>query len=298
MRRLICLVALVITSCSWAIPVRAQTAADPPRARFEVLGGITSVAPRMTGSIETSFVPRVVGQAPAGAAGQTLLLDGGSAAGVEVGFNCLVSRSAGLQVLVGYDRLPLGGRNGPYSGRLDYTASQPPKYVPQSYTARWSSAWPDTSGTLRQLTLAVNAMARWAAGRRLAGSVSAGLAVFDVRGSAQSLGYTSSYFGGHAVLFGNEYKLAFALERARSMGFDVGGALEVRLAGRARIVADLRYFDGADLTPAVAVRETVNADEIYVQTVTLDDIQRDLQPPAPRLSPARVRLLIGLAIAL
>lgn len=224
-----------------------------------------------------------------------LRLDGANTVGVEGGGNLLPGRSLGVQVLVGYDRFDLGGRDDPYAMRLDYTSMQPPDYVPRQFTVQQSIAWPDTTGTVQQWTLAINGVARWTRGRRWAGTLSAGLAYFNVRGTARSLGYSEAFLGGHSVLFLDNYKMSFDLAPAGSVGFDAGGSVDLLLAGRLSLTADARYFTGADLAPAVIVRDIVNPDEVLRASAS-DQIQRNLHPPAPSLSLARMRVMIGVKV--
>jgi hypothetical protein len=290
--------ALILCSCLGASPVAAQPATPAASAgRVEVWFGPAIVAPRMSGQIATSFVPPLSGQTTTGEAGQVLRLDGGNTVGIEGGANVFAGRSIGMQVLVGYDRFDLDGRNDPYAMRLDYTSMQPPDYVPRQFTVQQSLAWPDTTGTVQQWTLAINGVARWTRGRRWAGSVSAGLAYFNVRGTARSLGYSEAFLGGHSVLFLSQYKMSFDLAPAGSVGFDAGGPVDLRLAGRLSLTADARYFAGANLEPPVIVRDIVNPDEVLRPSAS-DQIQRNLPPPAPSLSPARMRVMMGVKIRL
>lgn len=290
--------ALILCSCPGAFPVAAQPATPAASAgRVEVWFGPTIVAPRMSGQIATSFVPPLSGQTTTGEAGQVLRLDGGSTVGFEGGANIFAGRSIGVQVLVAYDRFDLGGLNDPYAMRLDYTSMQPPDYVPRQFTVQQSLAWPDTTGTVQQWTLAINGVARWTRGRRWAGSVSAGLAYFNVRGTGRSLGYSEAFLGGHSVLFLNDYKMSFDLDPAASVGFNAGGSVDVLLAGRLSLLADARYFTGADLVPAVSVRDILNPDEVLRPSAS-DQIQRNLHPPAPSLSAARLRVMIGVKVRL
>ncbi len=274
-----------------------QTPAAPPGPDrpFEAWVGLTAVGPRAAGSITTSFVPPLDSGTPTGAAGQTLWLDGRTTVGFEAGANYFLTRRVGVQLLFGYDRFDLGGQNGPYSVLLNYSAVLPPNTVPQSLTYQESLAWPDTAGQLRQLTLAFNGVARWALGERLTGSLSGGLSVFDVRGDAQSLGYTAGRVGGHGALFLDDYQVSFSLGPDHSLGFDLGGAVDLALTSRVSLVADVRYFNGGSLTPAVVVTGIANPSQVITQR-SPSSIQQVLNPPPPSLSAARSRILIGVKI--
>lgn len=299
-----CFASCLLLTCG----VAAAQSPPPPAERLELWGGLTLVSPRVDSALTTSYVPLIERNAaplPGSTAGQTVALTSSNTRGVEGGVNYFVSDHVGVQVFLDHDRFDLSGANGNYQVHLNYTAAPPPDYVsrPYSYSrtdapcdsSDVSGCVPSTSGRLRQTTLALNVVARWPLGRRIKGELSGGLSYFDIRGDAQALRYTVFEMGGHSTLFSQEYELEYSVGPAHTFGLNAGGTIDIDLGLGVSIVADARYFNGAELAAPVTVTRVLNTDEIvFLQDA--ETVQQTLQPPDVKINPVRARLMVGLKL--
>lgn len=295
-----CLGGCLLSTCSLAT---AQ-----PLGKLEVWGGVTVAAPWVDSALTTSYVPRIDRYSPpleGSQAGQTVRLTSGNAVGFEVGANLFFGQHVGVQVLVDRDRFDLTATGGDYEVLLNYTAMQPPDYLPRLYSFSRSYLTCDrspvdgcvrpTSGSLRRITLGFDLVGRWPLGKHVRGGLAAGVSYFDRRGEGQPLRYTLFGMGGHSTLFSGEYQLAYSIGPAHGFGFNAGGNIDIDLRGGVSLAADVRYFGGPDLSAPVVVTDVLNKNSL-ASPQEAAAVQEVLQPPAVRLSPATLRIMVGLKV--
>jgi hypothetical protein len=274
-----------------------QTTADAsPPMRFELWGGVSRASAAPVGELVSSYSPPLLFTSDfVSRSGQVLALDARRAIAFEAGVNRFVTSHLGIQILVNRASMELGGANGPYSLELTYVSRQPPDSQPQTFTIRQSNPWPDTSGSLTQLTIAVNPVARLGRPDKLNATVSGGLSYYRLNGTAQPLGYTAFRLGGHSVLFSDEYHLAVSLEPTNVIGFNAGGDVNLPLGRHVAIVVGYRYLGGPATDVSVRLSTIVNADQVTNQETTTNIAQR-LAPGPVRMSVSGSRLLFGVKV--
>ena len=275
----------------------AQTIADASLPmRVELWGGLSTVLAAPVGDLVSSYSPPLLFTSDfMSRSGQTLALEAGRDFGFEAGVNLFPTTHLGLQVLVNRATMDLSGSNGPYALALTYVSRQPPDSQAQTFTLQESIPWPDTSGSLTQLTIAVNPVARLGRPDKLNATVSGGLSYYRLSGTVQPLGYTSFRLGGHSVLFSDEYHLAVSLEPTNVVGFNAGGEVSLPLGTHAAIVAGYRYFGGPTTDVPVRLSTIVNADQVTNQETTANIAVRLVPGPA-RIAVSGSRLLFGVKL--
>jgi hypothetical protein len=186
----------------------------------------------------------------------------------------------------------LSGTNTAYTYSLQYVSRQPPDNVAQIVNVNRSIAWPDTSGSLTQLTIAFNAVIRIGRPDRLSAALSGGPTYYRLKGAVQPLGFTAFQLGGHSVLFQDDYRLAVSLGPSQSPGFDAGGEVRVPAGRRAAIVAGYRFFGGPQADVAASSTTILNADELTFQQSLVDVASRLALAPM-QISISGSRVFIG-----
>jgi hypothetical protein len=294
--RLLCLACSAGTLCVGPLHAQSPPASgSPPAGQVEVWGGFHTEFGGGSGEIESRYAPQVAFAPGAeSSAGQTLALDAGTGLGVEVGANLFPARSLGLQVFVSGTGADIAGVNSPYTVQLRYVSRPPPDYQAVPVDLSQSVAWPDTTGTLRQLTVGVGPVARW---RRPPLTVVAGggLAWTRVSGEAESLGFTTYRLGGHSVLFADEFRLRLAFEPAWTVGGYLGGTLGVDLGRHLAITAGLRMLIAGD-AEAVARIDTVSSSTGAATAPSPREVEAIMALDPVTLSPRRVALTIGFSL--
>ena len=254
------------------------------------------VVPSLDTGYAHSFTPRVEFEpASNGVAGHTLGLAGANGYGLRGTVGIALGRRLGLELLVVQARHDAGGSSTPYAYRFDYTARQPPSNEPRTFTHESEQPWPDASARVRQIVFGLSLRSRFPIGRSATLGLSAGPTLHRVSGEMESLAWTHFYFGGHAVLFEDTFRLGADLPDAWKPGFGLGGELDVRLGGRWSLVVDARYFlaGEAEVQPKLAI--VLNADEV-LQSLPLEEIATQL-PLAPlRLDPSFFAASAGLRL--
>jgi len=296
---------VVITAFAlFASPSRAEsTGGTPPvdasphesgRWTVDFRVGVGFDVTSLSGVMVSSYTPTLqFSESGTGIAGQTLALDSGSAPALTLGIDLWPSRRAGIQLLVDWTSADIGGSSSPYSIRLEYEARQPPDYEPRQYVVERTTPWPDPSGELQRLTLALNGLTRWDASRHVAVTLSGGVTSTRLTGDLDSLGFTSFRLGGHSVLFSEEHRVGMELDPVWVTGFDLGATIEYALSGRVALVAGYLYLGGSDARVPVHVRDVLNPDEILVP-MSVSDIEAALKPGTVRIESARSRVYAGI----
>jgi hypothetical protein len=290
-----CLVAFTLAGFT-GLAVAQTTEGISESGRLELWGGFNRVVTGPTGKLVSSYSPPLLFASDfTSRGGQTLTLDGGPGVGFEGGVNFFAAPHLGVQVLVNRASMDLAGANGPYALQLTYVSRQPPFLEPQTFTLQESIPWPDTSGSLTHLTIAVNPVARLGRPDGVNATVSGGFSYYRLSGTAQPLGYTTFLLGGHSVLFPNEYHLAVSLEPANAVGFNAGGELNIPLGRHAAVVIGYRYLGGAATDVPVRLSAIVNADQVTNQETTASIAER-LAPAPARMGVSASRLLFGVKV--
>lgn len=283
-------IALICTTLLCAAEAQSQT--------LEVWGGLPIIDARVESSFATTYTPVLnFSTGTTGQAGQRVDFTGERPVGFEAGLGLFLSPHAGVQLLVAYDRADLVGSLGDYSLRLDYTARQPPDYVSRPYS--YSRTFPGgeaMTGRLKQLTISVNGVGRWALASHVVGSLSGGLSYVRASGEGEPLDYTVFQLGGHSVLFYDAYKLTYSLDKADGIGFNLGGGIEIGLAPWLALVGDARYFATPELELPLTVTGLREDSEVYLSTQDVPTIQKTLNPAPVKVNTARTRLLVALKV--
>lgn len=273
-----------------AIAARAQD-----RTTIEAWGGFSGAIAGPSGTIVSAYTPPLIfGSDSTGSAGQTLAIDAGRGPGWQVGVNLFPSRHVGVQLIVDRASMDVSGANGPYAVTLTYTSRQPPDYVPRVFTTSASTPWPQTTGSLQQLAVAFNLVARTDPRRRVIASVSGGGSYYRLTGTVQPLGYTEFHLGGHSTLFSEDFRLAVSPE-GHVFGFNAGADVSVAIARHAAVVAGIRFLGGPAADVPVRIAAIANADQI-VFSQTIENISKQMALPGARLSVAAARTLVGLKL--
>ena len=285
-----------LTFVAALVCARTVLAAEP-LGRFEPWIAVTGSLTPPSGSLTTAFSPLLQGGgiSQPGRGGQTLTLDATRGPGFEGGLAFFPSQHLGLHALGSYSSSDLGGLNTPYEVHLVYSSRPPPSNELREFSYDRSVDWPETVGALKRLTLAVGPVARYR-GRRLSGSVSAGLAYHRLHGQGESLGFTAFRLGGHSTLIETESHLAFALQGASAMGWHLGAQADLALSRRAAVLLGLRYLGGGDIEVPVRLSRIVN-EEGLIFAEPLADIQAALRPSPARISPGAFQVVLGLALS-
>jgi hypothetical protein len=264
--------------------------------RVELWGGVSTVIVAPAGALVSAYSPPLLFTSEfTSHGGQALTLDARRGLGFAAGVNVFPTTHFGVQVLTDRASTHLTGTNGPYAIDLTYISRQPPTSEPQTFTLQYSIPWPDTSGSLTQLAIAVNSVARVGPADRLNATISGGLSYYRLSGTAQPLGYTTFRLGGHSVLFSDEYHLAISIEPTAVLGFNAGGEINVPLGRHGAVVIGYRYLGGPTKDVPVRVSSILNADQVANEE-TAANVEARLAPAPARVGVSGSRLLIGLKV--
>jgi len=275
----------------------AQTSNGAPPIRAEWWGALSGSVSGPSGTLVSSYSPPLLfdGDLTSDAA-QTLTANaGGLSVGVMAGMNVFPSRRVGLQVLFERVSYNLSGSNGPYDVNLHYVSRLPPNNEPQPVDIHQSVPWPDTSGSLTQMVVAVNAVARIEGSDRISVDIAGGPAIYRFTGDLQPIAYTGFNLGGHSVLFENTYRLGGSIEPSYAIGFNAGASVDVAVGAHAAITFGYRYFGGSDVDVSVRLTTILNPEEIGIQQSVVDIASR-LSLGAMRTSPSSSRFIVGVKI--
>lgn len=272
---------LVVVSalCTFvAAPAVAHAQQSSPAPRFEVSGSFALNGPRQDGVYTTAYTPPFRFVTYTGSAGQALTLDTGRVAGFAVAAAYFPHSRLGVQVIVNRLESDLAGENTPYGVSVQYVALYPPDYMPREVLYERDTAWPDTVGSMSNLSISANAAVRLVDGP-VGVQVSGGPSIFRTRGSMQRLGYTELWLGGHSVLFLSEPEVALAIEPKTTLGFNAGGEVAVSMSRLVALAIDARYFYAPTSSSDVRVTRILNLDELIdADSIDVIQTQMDLQP--------------------
>ena len=287
--------ALILPAALAVAATAAAQTAPAPAPRIEIWGGVVATATTPSGSLTSSYSPPLANDGAFTSTGQqTLNIAAERSAGFEAGVNLFPWPHAGVQLFFDRASADVSGVNGPYDLSLQYVSRQPPDYQPRAFSLERSITWPDTTGSLTQSTVGVNAIVRGGRGR-VSASASGGLSYYRMSASVQPLAYTVFRLGGHSTLFYDEYHLDVALGPANAVGFNLGGDVTFSLGRGVGVMAGYRYLGGPTVDLPARLVSILNADQVgFAETV--DDIAAHLAPGPARAGVAASRLVVAIKI--
>ena len=237
MRDIRALGGFVLLAClAAAVPLGADVKAE--------LGfGWSLAAPALSTTYQNRFTPPMTPAANAisSSASQTVRLKGRIASGMSGFFNVLINDRAGVQVLVDYFRPGLRGTNSTYDVALTYYLTDPA----DQYAYTKQSAWPGSRGDFTETTFSLNALVRFPVGPDLALSLSGGPSLFNLKGEAMPMGFTSFALvqnGGAYLLDIKNYQLVYSFPARTTAGFNLGAELSYTVLRMMVLAIDVRYF--------------------------------------------------------
>jgi hypothetical protein len=288
---------LVLTLTLAAGPTAAQTLGHATAPSVEIWGGFSTMIEPPSATITTSYSPPLLLDGDfVSHAGQTLAVSRESSRGFSAGVNVFPSRYVGLQILVDRVSGTVSGENTPYAYTLQYVSRPPPTSQPVTLTTDGTSPWPNTTGSLAQLSVAVNGAARLGRPDRVAVTISAGPAFYRTSGEIEPVGFSAFQLGGHSVLFANEYRVRVAPQSTVAVGVNAGAEVSAALAPHVAVTVGYRFFAGREQTIAVEPTAVLNADEVTIGQ-SLEDISTRMSGSQMRTGLNRSHLFVGLKIS-
>lgn len=285
---------MLLTLAAAAPCATAQSAPPAPWPHLEFWGALTAIPAEQFANLVSSYSPPLLLDGDfTSRANQTVTLDGGWHTGFEGGTNVFLVPHAGIQVTFDWDSSALSGVNTPYDVALLYTSRPPPDNLPQLVSIHETTAWPDTTGTLTRSAVNTNGVVRLGRPERVSATLSGGLSFYRLSGDVQPVAYTTFRLGGHSVLFSDDYRLAAAFEPTHAVGFNLGGDINIALAGGLALTAGYRYLGGPAIDVPVHVASVLNPDEIFFAQTT-EEIGRQLALRPVPISVASSRFIVGL----
>lgn len=244
---------------------------------------------------DSQYVPPFPFVEHTGRAFQSLTLDPSLSPIIWGGISWLPNGRAGLEVRVDWRRTPLGGANTPYDVAVEYTARQPPDFVPRQFTFERTYEWPDTDGHLQQFTAAaafvVHAGQPDGAGVRL----SAGGGITTLSGEFEPLGYTVFHLGGHSTIFADELQATMTLDSKTTFGVSLGAEAHAPIGEHAAFVGGVRIFVPRTMDVPVLAKGILNPEQA-LRDVPVSEIQDALAPVALHIRPVTFDLTAGLSV--
>jgi hypothetical protein len=274
----------------------AVSAAD-----VEIFGGLGFYWPSLDTIYDASYVPSKVSSIdqlfvtpdPRSDARQLLTLSGERGEGLGLGINVYPHRVVGFQFLLDRVKVNVAGVNAPQDVHLVWDSIAFPSPDPVVREADFSVDSPDTEGTLDELALSFNLVARFGVGRPVSGSVSSGVTYYRFDLEAQPLSAVAGYLGGHAVLFNDTYRMSYATESTDAFGFNVGGSVDFALGSHAAVFVDGRLLWAPDTEAPVSLTELVSN---TINIVPVSQIDGYLDLPPISIDPGFFRILVGVKV--
>ena len=288
---MIWIVLLTAFICGSSSPATAQS--DQPR--LELWGGISGGTLASKSTIVSNYSPPLLLDGDfTSRAGQTITAGTNWAAGFTAGVDLFPWRHAGVQVLVDRVRYEVAATSSSYDLTLEYTSVPPPANQPQPVTIDNARPWPDLTGSLTQLVLAVNAVARLGDPRRVAVAVAAGPTLMRISGTIEPLGYTTFHLGGHSVLFEDDYRVGASLATTASLGVNAGAELSVAAAPHVALIVAARYMGGGANVPLRIERVLNPADVTFTQSI--HEVAAGMGSPSLHAELSGPRVFVGLKV--
>jgi hypothetical protein len=200
---------------------------------------------------------------------------------------------AGFQFLLDRVKANVAGQNAPQDVHLVWNTIAFPSPDPVVREIDFTVDAPDTEGTLDDLALSFNFVARFGAGRPVSGSISSGLTYFRFDLEAEPYSAIAGFLGGHAVLFNETYRMSYATDTTDAFGFNVGGSVDFALGSHAAIFVDGRLLWAPETDAPVTLTELLSQS---VPTVPISQIDEYLAPAPIAIDPGYFRILLGVKI--
>jgi len=273
-------------------------AEDPP-GKFEVALSLGWASPRLDTLYSTRYsTPFNTESVNMSSASQTLAINGRSGLAIGGSVSYFPGRSFGIQVHTDYVSSSLYGQNEPYKISFKYIGIDWPYPTPVERTVESSIPWPDTEGEIHHLTLSLNSIVRFEAGRKAAFYLSAGLSYFLMWGEIASLGYSKFWMGGHAVLYSEHARLQASLESAHKIGGNAAIGIKANIFESMFLFLEGRYFYCPKMDLKITPIQILNQEEIYMPSA-LESLLRigEIMNLTPlRLNPSYVGIRAGLGV--
>jgi len=294
-RRWLALILAIVATTSTR--TMAQAISGGPPIRIEWWGAVSASASGPTGTLLSSYSPPLLfdGDFTSDASQAVSAKTGGVAVGLTAGMNVFPFKHVGLQLFFDRTSYSVSGANSRYDVNLQYVSRPPPNNLPDPVDIHESMPWPDSSGSLTQMAIALNAVVRMRRSDRVAIEISGGPAIYRFTGDLQPIAYTGFHLGGHSVLFEDTYRLAGSFEPAHSLGFNGGANVDVAIGRHAAITFGYRYFGGSDVDMTVNPTTILNPEEIGIQQ-PIADIASRLSLRPIRASTGSSRFIAGFKI--
>lgn len=273
-------------------PVLAAPPDEPSTAVWVGAGVATLAGPVITTDFEP---PRLFGLEGSGRGGQRVAMPGDRRVSIEGGAQWFPFRHAGVEVWAARDTGTATATGVTYATSLDYTARQPPDYVPRTYRYERGDPWPAIEASIRRWTVGFNGAYRPVVGPRVTWTVTGGLAWVRVSGSTAPLGFTTFSLGGHSVLVPNEYRMRVALEPASLWRASVGTALDTALSRHLAVTIGVRVVAGGDADLRLRVRD-VDRSQAGFEPSDTDAITEALSASTARVPTRSARVVAGLKV--
>lgn len=294
-RRLAVILAFVATTGTHR--ALAQSSNGGPPIRMEWWGAASASVSGPTATLLSSYSPPLLfdGDFTSDASQAVSAKTGAVAVGYTAGMNVFFFEHVGLQLLFDRTSYSVSGVSTPYDVNLHYVSRPPPTNIPEPVDIHESLPWPDSSGSLTQMAVALNAVVRMGRPDRVAIEISGGPAIYRFTGDLQPIAYTGFHLGGHSVLFEDTYRLAGSFEPARALGFNGGANVDVAIGRHAAITFGYRYFGGSDVDVTVNPTTILNPEEIGIQQ-PIADIAARLSLRPLRTTTGSSRFMAGFKI--
>ncbi len=278
-------------------PAAAQTNGDARPIRAEWWAAVSGSVGGPTGMLASSYSPPLLfdGDFTSHAAQTLAAKSRDVSVGFMAGMNIFPSRHVGLQLLFDRTSYSVSGTNGSYDVSLHYVSRLPPNNESQPVDIRQSMPWPDSSGSLTQMVVAVNAVVRLPRFNRISIDIAGGPAIYRFTGDLQPIAYTGFNLGGHSVLFEDTYRLGGSVEPSYALGFTAGANIDLSVGRHAALTAGYRYFGGSTVDLIVTPTTILNPEEIGIQQ-PIADIASRLSLGSMQMSPGSSRFVAGFKI--
>jgi hypothetical protein len=287
--------AALLLPLSFAVPRVAAQDRSLPRLEFFI---VSSLVPAAAGTAyDQSYDPRPGYALPGSYARQTLRLDPLAGSEPRVGLTAYFGRTIGLRLSIGYGRSPLGGANSPFEMVYRYT-SWTPWYGNTDVTYTMDQAWPETAGTLRRTTAALELVVRIPLGPGIRMNLTGGPLLSLSGGDIQSLAYAEPYYERYGALFIRSYFVRLRLPTHAVLGLTCGAELAVRFSPGLWLILNAAVRSGAytgipEITTAYDSSELLAAAEDV-----LSRIKARIVPRSVVITPSPFLFGAGFTIAL
>lgn len=228
---------------------------------------------------------------------QVLDIRGKNTVGLSLVVNRFITEKIGIQLWGEFFKTPFRGMNNSYYTYLQYIDYPPPNYTPVLLTREDHMDWPpETDGYLKQITFALNLLARLNPGHGVTVDISGGPVFFLYSGEVSRIGFTRYSFL-HYILVPHLYKLSASIKSTVKPGLNIGGELNVSLLRNLVLFFSSRYYFRSNASSEIHLKEMLNTDEGYSPVpVETFEAQMNLQPLKINLS--FLRLSAGLKLRL